>query len=444
MGSKNTKIIAILLSCFLLLSILPAAPALAAVDTQAALTKAVNYLAKMQNSDGGFPGDAGRSSNKTTTAWVAMALSAAGENMNSGRWVKGGVNPAKYLQTGSVPLPATTDYARMLLGLQAGGVGSMYQGEDLAQKILSFRQENGQFAQTDKGEQQMINAHMWAILALASAGQDIPGRDKALAWLKARQNADGGYGWGEGLESDPDDTGVALTVLALLGEKKESNSAISKALSYLKKLQQADGSFAWTGEEASTAADAWVIQGLTAVGEDTSKAMAHLLSMQNADGSFNWTAELKSSPVLMTAYAVIALSGKPFPVNKDFKSLSAVTAAASLRLSLTIDKKEAMVNGAKKALDVPPVLLNNRTMVPLRFIGEYLGAAFLWHEQTSSIDITYQGETFTLTIGKTAPGLDTPPVIQDSRTLVPLRYLSEKLGAKVSWVAEERRIEIER
>ncbi|MDX9870914.1 MAG: stalk domain-containing protein [Clostridia bacterium] len=442
---KYTSFIAVFLCFFLLFTFLasPQAAFAAEKETQAALKKAVAYLAKLQNSDGGFPSDAGRSSNKTTTAWALMALSAAGENIQAGHWVKNGVSPVKYLQTGSVPLPATTDYARMLLGLQAGGAGSMYQGEDLAQKLLSFQQTNGQFAQVDKGEQQMINAHMWAILALASAGQEIPQREKALKWLKDRQNADGGYGWGEGLESDPDDTGIALTVLALLGEKKESNSAIAKALGYLQKLQ-VDGGFAWTGQSASTAADAWVIQGLAAVDADTSKTVAHLLGFQNQDGSFNWTGELKSSPVLMTSYAVIALCQKPFPVNKDFKSIVAGAAAPALQISLTVGKKEAYVNGQKKTLDVPPALLHNRTMVPLRFAGEYLGANLDWHAETSRIDITYQGQTFSLTIGQTLPGLDVPAMLVDGRTLVPLRYLSEKMGATVNWVAAEGRIEIER
>lgn len=406
----------------------------------AAINKGVEYFAAIQNDDGGFASDKGRASSKVTTAWVIMALKAAGENISSDKWTKTGNTPLDYLQKGSDSPDATTDYARVLLALSAGGGGSKYKGVNLAEKIISFQQANGQFAQIDKSEQELINAHMWSILALASAGYEIPKKDKAIEWLRNCQNMDGGFGWAIGLESDPDDTGIAVTALVLLGENPANSAVIKKALDYFEKQKDYDGGYAWTGQKKNSATDAWVIQGLIAAGADPGDTFKHLLGFQNSDGSFNWTKELKSSPALMTSYAIMALSKKPLPVNFDFNSI----ADSRLKISLTIGSTTALVNNKTNRLDVSPVIVNNRTMVPLRFIGECLGASFRWIPESSSIKITYNGQEFDLLIGKPTAELDTPAIITGGRTLVPLRYISEKLGAKVTWIEKERRIEIER
>ncbi len=414
-----------------------------------AITNGIQYLSGMQNGDGGFASDKGRTSSQVSTAWAIMALRAAGEDITAEKWVKNGHSPLEYLKSGNSSLDATTDYARTLLALMAGGGSPNYQGINLAEKILSFQQANGEFAQLDKGEKDLINAHIWAILALSSAGIEIPQKDKAAAWLISCQNEDGGFGWVVGESSDPDDTGVAVTALVLLGENPHISLPIQKALAYLHKQQGVDGGFKWTGQKSNTATDSWVIQGLVAAGaypgaekwqREGNSPFSHLLSFQNTDGSFNWTSEVRSSPVLMTSYAIMALCKKPLPVNMDFAQISGNT----LHISLKVGSKETIVNGRIKFLDTPPVIVNNRTLIPLRFVGEYLGATFLWIPESSRVDMTYGGKIFSLFIGQTSPELDTPAIIEGGRTLVPLRYIAERLGATVNWNEKERRIDIAR
>ena len=220
-----------------------------------------------------------------------------------------------------------------MLSLTVAGQGTEYQGIDLAKSIASFQQENGQFYQPDQNEKGMINAHMWSILALASAGREIPEKEKARKWLLEQQNEDGGFGWLEGIGSDTDDTGVALQVLHLLGEDAATATAIEKALEYLKGCLQEDGGFnsgnEWMGSDSNSASDSWVLQGLFAVGEDPvsknwsvngKNPVTHLLSLQSSDGSFEWKQGVVSSPVKMTAYAIMALAKKPHPVNRDYSS----------------------------------------------------------------------------------------------------------------------------
>jgi len=129
-----------------------------------------------------------------------------------------------------------------------------------------------------------------------------------------------------------------------------------------------------------------------------------------------------------------------------------VVSPASIKL--VIDKKNAVVNGKDTALDVPPTIVAGRTMVPLRFIGEALSAEILWDNATRKV--TYGlGDLYaffwidkkeaTVKIGpayqRTIP-LDAAPMIKNSRTLVPVRYVGEILGAEVGWEASTRTVTI--
>jgi hypothetical protein len=296
-------------------------------QAEQSIKKAITYLHSVQNDDGGFPAQAGRASSRTITAWVVMALAAAGENVAGGKWSPSGQGPIDFLKNCKDSLESTGDYAVTLLALTAAHQGTAYQGADLAGKIVSFQQTGGQFAQPARGERGLINYHMWSILALASTGQDIPNKERAKEWLLARQNKDGGFGWAEGVASDPDDTAVAIQTLVMLGEDPQSSPVIRGALSYLKSCREKDGGFSWESNKSNSATDAWVLQGLFAAGEnpvseewsvDGRNAVTHLLALQNSDGSFNWMPGVQSSPVLMTAYAIMALAKKPFPVNIDY------------------------------------------------------------------------------------------------------------------------------
>ena len=61
-------------------------------------------------------------------------------------------------------------------------------------------------------------------------------------------------------------------------------------------------------------------------------------------------------------------------------------------IELWIDKKSAKVNGVAKTLDVPPQIINGRTMLPLRFVVEELGRTVDWDGTTKTITITYKKE----------------------------------------------------
>lgn len=104
------------------------------------------------------------------------------------------------------------------------------------------------------------------------------------------------------------------------------------------------------------------------------------------------------------------------------------------------------IGGIPKEMDVAPALQNNRTMLPLRYVGEAVGAEFRWDNTAKKATYEKDGATVELWIGRTAVRvdgvmgyIDTPPLIVNSRTMVPMRFVMETLGAEVEWDNNEKK-----
>ena len=124
------------------------------------------------------------------------------------------------------------------------------------------------------------------------------------------------------------------------------------------------------------------------------------------------------------------------------------------QIILIIGKKNAQVFGETKINDVAPKIINNRAMLPSRFIAESLGAAVAWNEEKQEVKITgknMENEDVNILIyidsdiayvnGKEIK-LDSPAFIENDRTYTPLRFISENLGADVDWNVENQMITI--
>ena len=109
---------------------------------------------------------------------------------------------------------------------------------------------------------------------------------------------------------------------------------------------------------------------------------------------------------------------------------------------LQIGNRNILDNNATITNDVAPVIVDNRTMVPIRVITETLGGTAHWNADTQTVTLNIDGKTLTMTIGQTISGFDTAPIILNDRTYVPVRYVAERLGAKVEWVGESQQIVI--
>lgn len=105
------------------------------------------------------------------------------------------------------------------------------------------------------------------------------------------------------------------------------------------------------------------------------------------------------------------------------------------------------VDGQPVNFDVPPSVIQGRVLVPLRGIFERLGATVDYDARSQHIVAVRGGQTVELTVGSrqarvnNSPSLlDVPAFTINGRTMVPLRFISEALGAGVQWVAANQTI----
>ena len=112
-------------------------------------------------------------------------------------------------------------------------------------------------------------------------------------------------------------------------------------------------------------------------------------------------------------------------------------------ISVVIDGKTLEFSEQK------PEIINDRTLVPMRDIFEALGARVDWDASAQKVTAVKGDTTVVLTIGSATAmkgeeiiTLDTPAVISNGRTMVPLRFVGEALGAKVQWIGGTRSVNI--
>lgn len=105
-----------------------------------------------------------------------------------------------------------------------------------------------------------------------------------------------------------------------------------------------------------------------------------------------------------------------------------------------LDQITLILDGEKLNLDVPPEIKNQRTMVPVRAVGEAIGAEVEWVQDKGQVVMTRAGSTVTMTLNSTTADIDgrkvemdVAPYAVNGRTLLPARYVAEFFGQKVDW-----------
>lgn len=140
-----------------------------------------------------------------------------------------------------------------------------------------------------------------------------------------------------------------------------------------------------------------------------------------------------------------------------FTLFSAMAFAAevngSLSLTMQIDSPMMTVNGVQKEIDpgrgTAPVIINNRTLVPIRAIVEEMGGTVAWEESTKTARLTYENNEIRLTIESTtayfnneAYTLDVAPTMINNRTMLPIRFIAERFQFAVDWSQADQLITI--
>lgn len=115
------------------------------------------------------------------------------------------------------------------------------------------------------------------------------------------------------------------------------------------------------------------------------------------------------------------------------------------------ESPKIFINGEEVVFDdvLPYIDNNSRTMVPLRFLNEALEAETSWNDDEQKVTIKKGDVEISLKIGeKTAYKgdekitLDTAAVLKNDRTMVPLRFIGDSLGVKVEYNEEDKNVYI--
>lgn len=295
------------------------------------VTKALTYLRQAQQANGSIGGF-------VASSWAVIAIAAAGQDPHG--WTVAGNSVVAYMRDNAavnLDVNKATDWERSVLAIVAAGENPRaFGGIDYIAKLLGFYDGN------QIGDPALLNDDFWGIPALISVGEGQQIVPNSVAFIKSKQNADGGWGWAVGGASDADNTAAAVSALIAAGEPAGSQ-IISKALGYIKTQQQNNGGFLSEGN-TNAGGDAWVIRAIRDAGQSpvssdwqqaSTTSLGHLLSLQDTDGAFKWTAALRSNPEWMTAYAVPALLGKPYPKDLVAPVLSGLTPSSGARVSVS-------------------------------------------------------------------------------------------------------------
>ncbi len=127
--------------------------------------------------------------------------------------------------------------------------------------------------------------------------------------------------------------------------------------------------------------------------------------------------------------------------------LTMILMVSSMNLAMADDDIRVKIDGEQITFDVQPQLINDRTMVPLRAIFEALGATVSWDGATQTVT-AYNEEYFVkatinnkiMIVNGVSKSMDIAPMLINERTLVPARFVAEAFGCDVEWDAETKTV----
>lgn len=316
------------------------------------LEATVRYLQNVQLENGGFA-EPGTEPGSDFTAWVALALAAAGINPRDQttakqHWV-GGHSAYTYLAENAHNASLTTDFERELLVVDAAGTSPHdFGGVDLVNEILKRQiatgRNAGAFPHEAGSHTPGVNDTIFAILALSPIHEPEVEKaiEKATEWLETQQKCDGSWNWSYAprvgscnpkerrlLPGEPggelDMTGAALE--ALNAVKHPDTEGQKQAFEYLREGEAPEGGFKefLTESEPNVASTAWVVQAMWSAGVNpqewlmhsglaTEEPLGYLASLQQTDGHIRYRTSEELNGMWMTAYVTPAFTGNPLPI----------------------------------------------------------------------------------------------------------------------------------
>jgi energy-coupling factor transport system substrate-specific component len=274
------------------LLVVQAQPARASVPS-----RALAFLERAQNRDGGWGQARGAASTPLYSSWVLIAQGAARHR----RCDRAGID---YVQRH--PVSATGDVERTILALRACRRGT----RSLDARLRGRQRADGSF-------NGLTNITSFGVLAMRAGGLSAGNRRvrRGAAFIARQQNRDGGFSFARrGAVSGIDDTAAAVQALVAAGRARK-RGPVARAVRFLRAARRADGGFGATARLSSNAqSTAWAVQAFVAAGVDARRPLAYLRSLADTDGSVRYNRTSRQSPVWVTAQALAALARKRLPV----------------------------------------------------------------------------------------------------------------------------------
>lgn len=127
----------------------------------------------------------------------------------------------------------------------------------------------------------------------------------------------------------------------------------------------------------------------------------------------------------------------------------------NISISMQIDNPVMTVNGEEKEIDAgrgtAPVIINDRTLVPIRAIIEEMGGTVSWEQETQTATLRYANDEIRLVVNSTTAylnnepnSLDTTPAVINDRTMLPIRFIAEGFKFDVDWDGATKTVTIEK
>jgi hypothetical protein len=133
-----------------------------------------------------------------------------------------------------------------------------------------------------------------------------------------------------------------------------------------------------------------------------------------------------------------------------FQYPSAIGLSSDTKVVLTLNKKSAAVNGKSTQLDAAPIALKGTTYLPLRFVADAMNGQVGWNAAAKRATVLRGDKLMEMQVGVldfvlngVRSKAEVAPIIQNGRTLVPLRLVSEQLGLSVNWEPKTKTITIQ-
>lgn len=291
----------------------------------------VRYLTQAQNADGGFGASPDQGSSGLYSAAAGLGLAAAGRNPLDVR--KGSASVVGFLSKTAGSVSDLGAIERTILVLAAAGRSPRsFAGRDLVAELAAKQGRSGAFAGR-------VNTTAFGVLALRAAGRSRKNRAvrRATSWLARQANHDGGFNFaGRGGQSGIDDTGAAIQGLVAGGRR--GTRPVRRAVRYLLRSKGADGGFPLQrGAGSNAQSTAFAVQGLVAAGRSARRVrrkgsrspVAYLRSLTAPSGAVRYSRTSTQTPVWVTAQALTALAGKPFPLRRVARRATRSTAPAA-------------------------------------------------------------------------------------------------------------------